>query len=778
MRMETINAKITEASEKRRREIETEKKERIQALNDYLKEYGTIQEQRAAINAEYDQKIADTDDAIQKASLEKQKERLLAELNMTELKDSINWKVVFNDLDKLSTSALDDLKDKLRTALEDNDISAENAKVLSEKILEIENRISDKANIWGSIIPALKERQRLVNEVLSAESEIDRLQKEQGNASQKKEDALKNFTNIIGIDPENFKQMFGEINAESLETINSFYNIDNASQQVKDAFANLHTTTFDLSKAQEELTAAQKNGLYVNDLLKQMTGKGAKDQNLGSAIKSIFSNAVEANGGGFMGVASLVQQNANSMSEFVDKIGLAGTDFGEAVHGFNEGVNGFMGAIQSLASGDIFGAVSNVISGVTGLVKGFSSIFTGSLDNHEEMVERQQEANMQLELINDHVSRISSQLEKSYGINAMNTYEELKNFLVSSQQQYNKGVQAAGDDRYGGNHSEWWHRNKNGGEGSGGFVDRIKKEYGLDFNGTSWQDFFDYLATLQDGKGAEILSKIRDNTNLMDVWDELMRKNSYDEGAIAEWVTKWADSYEDIKEAKEQLAEQITTTTEEDVFGNFLNSLYDLADGSKTVFDDIAKEWQEMVNKMVINNLVGENFRNQLSEWYKKLYEANEKRLKDNDNQSFQQTLNALKEEYNQYAKDAKEHIEQLREMNIIKTTDEAVGQQSASVDVIQRITVDQADELIGRMNAGQMIWQIGNNQRDLIIQNIAAMSEVVSGGGRSLGEMVSLMQTANGHLADIKSYSKKIYDEFGEQIAEVIKQIKESNYA
>jgi hypothetical protein len=99
-------------------------------------------------------------------------------------------------------------------------------------------------------------------------------------------------------------------------------------------------------------------------------------------------------------------------------------------------------------------------------------------------------------------------------------------------------------------------------------------------------------------------------------------------------------------------------------------------------------------------------------------------------------------------------------------------SEQSASVQAMQRITVDQAEELVGRMNAGQILWQQGNDQRALILQNLASMQEVTSSNGGRLSEMVSLMQTANSHLQSIFENNKKIYLEFGDKIDKMTRAI------
>jgi len=774
--IDAINAQyesLKKLAVQRQQNDETQKQ--VQAMQDYLIQYGSMQEKRKAITEKYNKDIANAEAqgyAGEVAKLRKQLEDELASLDMQKIKNSINWEAIFNDLDKLSNAALEDLKTKLKKALNDKDITPENAKVLSEKLLEIDNRLSD--NMWTSMIPALKERQRLLNEIKSSEEDIARAQKNYSNASAKQTMSQFNLQNIAqgALGRTLTKEELGY--GSGTELVGKLKVVGDSAEQLKTAFDNNKIATNDLTKAQEELTAAQQQGKYLNDMLSKLTGKGSKDQNFGSALKSIFTTAAESNGGGFIGYAKLAQDNINSMAEFTDKIGLAGTDFGNAVHGFADGVNGFMSAIQSLASGDVFGAINGIIDGIAGLGKGFASIFVGNLDNHEEMVKIQKEANSQLQLINDRVAKISDKLSSSYGATAISTFEELKQYLQSSQQQYNAGLQAAGNDRYGGANSAWWHRNKNGGEGAGGYVERLKQQYGLNFQGTSWQDFFNYISTLEDGKGAKILHDLRENSSMVDIWNELMRTNSYDEGAIADWIKRWADSYDEVQKSIDTLNERLTTTTKENVFDDYLKSLYNLADGSKDVFKEIADNWQKMVNRMVVNNIVGAKQQKALEDWYEN-YLA---KAYSDDVKIYQKNLKDAKEKYDEILKQGVDEINRLKEMGIINTTSEY--QQTATGNSIQNISYDQADAIEGIMLGHTIILERTLNEtveQTGIMGNIDAGVQQIGAQVVDIREGVQVMietqGSMNSHLAQI-SENTRVLPEVRDEIVRVRKLVEQ----
>ena len=241
---------------------------------------------------------------------------------------------------------------------------------------------------------------------------------------------------------------------------------------------------------------------------------------------------------------------------------------------------------------------------------------------------------------------------------------------------------------------------------------------------------------------------------------------------MREYIDQIIEAGKAAEEAEKSFMQKMTTTTEDNMFESFLNQLNDLANGSKDVFDNIADDWQKMINKMLVNNIIGSEFQERIGQLYKQLSDAMKKRSNGGTNKEYKDAIDGIMTTYDAYVKQAQEEIEELRKIGLIAATGDN-AEQSASVQAMERITMDQADELIGRMNAGQMIWQQGNDQRAIIIAGLTAMQDIVRATGGQFSELVSLQQTANGHLDDIKFYSKKLYDTFVDRMDDIIIQIK-----
>ena len=183
-------------------------------------------------------------------------------------------------------------------------------------------------------------------------------------------------------------------------------------------------------------------------------------------------------------------------------------------------------------------------------------------------------------------------------------------------------------------------------------------------------------------------------------------KGPYGE-SVQEKLNAYIDQAGKLQEITDALYENLTTTTKENVFDDFLGSLYDLADGSEEVMDNIADNWQKMVNRMAVNNLVGAKFQKNLEEWYENLAKLNEARTNGEiTDEEYRKRLDALKAEYDGYVESAKRDIETLRTEGIVKATEENSGvTQSGKAGAFTTMSQDQAGKLEGLFVSGQMHW-------------------------------------------------------------------------
>ena len=433
-------------------------------------------------------------------------------------------------------------------------------------------------------------------------------------------------------------------------------------------------------------------------------------------------------------------------------------------------------SIGKIKSGDKL----NGVLGIASVVFSVGSTIFNAIQQEKE-VERQKAisiVNHTLELTNERLQTLNDTLQKSYGIEALELSAKAQEEVSRRNAQAVEGLkksQMVDSNEWG---LGWqWNvlakivgdlYNLDYGE------DRVE-DFGYGWKGSMWEDILNNTSV---DRLVEVFSDIKRNS--LDIWANLLSIRDSD---VEDFLNTLVASEEEINNISETLKQQLTTTTEQNIFDSFLDSLYNLADGSEDVFDDIAENWQKMVNKMVVNNLVGNSFQEKLNVWYDDLATAVSKRSSakgDKEamkaaNKEFQATLDDLKERYEGYMSAAQEEMEVFKEMGIVQSSTEvsATSQnQSASVQAMERINTDQAEELIGRMNAGQMLWQQGNDQRTLILQGLQTMQDLTSSNGGRLTEMVTLMQTANSHLLSLYENNKKSYVEFGEKLDRIARGI------
>lgn len=116
----------------------------------YNKDVQALESQRTAQNS------AEIDRAI--TQLNKERKEATSAIDLNAFKESINWEQVFGDLDKVSTSTLEDLREKLRKYIltTGDSISIQDLKAVSEAVDGIDEKLKVKSP-FSSLINGFKE---------------------------------------------------------------------------------------------------------------------------------------------------------------------------------------------------------------------------------------------------------------------------------------------------------------------------------------------------------------------------------------------------------------------------------------------------------------------------------------------------------------------------------------------------------------------------------------------------------------------------------------------
>lgn len=180
-----ISLSYSQAENKRDKSISDVNKEELEAMNRYLKEYGTFLQKKEAITKEYNDKIAKATTEGDKKMLQKEMAEAIQNIDLSELKKGMNWEQIFGNLDKVSTDTLKKLKANLKDFISSQkDLSPENLKELVDAIERIDEKVSER-NPFEAMTISLKSLKNATDAQREAQEAYNKALKE-GTDEEKK----------------------------------------------------------------------------------------------------------------------------------------------------------------------------------------------------------------------------------------------------------------------------------------------------------------------------------------------------------------------------------------------------------------------------------------------------------------------------------------------------------------------------------------------------------------------------------------------------------------
>lgn len=730
------------AKEEVKKRLEQQRDE-IQAMSDYLKTYGSFQQQKLAIAKETAQQIAEVDASEvseatkkwQKAKILKEQQEREASLRFEEISRGIDWNALFSGVGNLTKEMMEPMMEQLRAYVETEDYrkaDAETQQKVSDLIQEMRKYVgTDQSATWQKLDEAIKQ-------FTDSVAAYDRAVKAEEAAVKARDEGKKRLASgdITEEEYKALEQKAEELGAATAQARENMEDFGTALNRTSDEVANFTSgLTTALSNAKGWQGVEGFGGLQqsvgqidqlkgtLDSILPQMGEGMAKtigttlSGTMGSALGSIGSGmeSVLSSGMGSVigivaqipklildlvgGIKSFVTGVLDSITELIslrwiddlvvsilDAVGNlidAIFDLPENLFKVLEGivVNGVGGLLDT-----VLGRVGNILSFGALSSKGPSDWFTNS--NEKEVAAAIDRLSKRNELLEQAIEDLTDEMKSARGATAIRISSDAEKLQRETNENY-KGI-AQAQARYHSSHHSfnyYW----------GGYSDeqiaRLSRQMGRQWTGDLWD------------LSPEEMKMLRSN---VDMWKQIedTGKGGYG-GRVAEKLNAYIEQAGKLQEITDALYENLTTTTKGNVFDDFLGSLYDLADGSEEVFDEIAENWQAMVNKMAVNNLVGAKFQKSLETWYESLAKLNQARTNGElTDAEYRKRLEALKAEYEGYVNSAKQDIEQLKDAGIIKETDKSGGTtQSGKAGAFMAMSQDQGTKLEGLFVSGQMHW-------------------------------------------------------------------------
>ena len=238
-----------------------------EAMNRYLKEYGTFQQKKEAITKEYNDKMTKATTEGDKKLLQKEMEEALSSVDMDKLKQEINWELIFGDLNKVSKKSLEQVKQQLK-AFKNSDeyknMAVDQKKVIDEALNNIQSAIIDKGGLLGDLPEQLDALRIAQDELKQAQDEYNKSLKSGTDAE--KEAALKKKNNA-------------EKNVQNAEA-----NVTRSADKTKQNLITLADTITQLGSSSE--ISLSQIGNIASGLVDAFSEAGSK---IGGIIGAVFS---------------------------------------------------------------------------------------------------------------------------------------------------------------------------------------------------------------------------------------------------------------------------------------------------------------------------------------------------------------------------------------------------------------------------------------------------------------------------------------------------------
>ncbi len=772
-------------------------KEGLSAMRDYLKEYGSFYQKKLSIAEEYEGKIAEASTEGEKLSLQKERDKRMGSVEYEAIAADIDWKALFSGVGTLSKEMMQPMMDKLEAYTKTGEYLNADSQTQQDVVALIQELRqylgTDRSVTWETLGQATMDFKAAVeayNQAVTAEkasiSELERAKTDlkAGKITQDTYDSIKADVDSFGKATQdardNMKKLATTLNDTSEQVANFTSGLSVALNnakgwsgvsgfgEVKGVVANIDS----LKGVLDSVLPSMGEGVGKEVGAELSSVLGSSLSLLGSGLESVIGSAMGQMVGFVAQIPQLILNLVSTVKNMVTGVLDALTEL-VSLRWIDDLVVSVCDALVNLTDA-IFDLPENILKVLKGVVVdgvlNFVNTFWGRVGNIlsygelssdgpsvwftnsnakkvADTLERLTEEN---ETLTKAVENLTEELEKHSGAEAI----DISRQAVELQKQVNENAlkKAQTQAGYHSAHHSWdyyWN----------GFSDeqvqRLSKQIGRDWDGDIWSLSPEEAKWLQSN---------------VDMWEKIKDtgKGGYGD-RVAEQLEEYIKQAGNLENITDALYETLTTTTEEDVFDDFLSSLHDLADGSEDVFDDIAGAWQEMVNRMVVNNLVGANFQKKLTAWYEKLAKLNEDKTAGEEDggamsdAEYLRQLDALKKEYEGYVTDAQTEIESLRNAGIIKSTDEYT--QEASTKGFQSMSQDTADELNGRFTALQISGDTIARQAEQIYGQMVALTSIQSSSNSALLEIRNLMVYNNSYLEDVVKYSKKMYTEFGDNI-------------
>lgn len=691
-------------------------------MRDYLKEYGTFQQQKLAIAEEYAEKIRKAQSQGERLTLEKQRDAAVHKVDMEALTQKIDWGAAFGDLTGLLADQMKNLLGELKQYVKTDEFKktgAADQQVVYDAIERIQSmlpggngtldfaRLQTQMHALGDAVTRvqnaelqqeaafarLKAAQTDYNKALESgnQAEIERTKIALQTAQSSSVSADEEYLNATS----EMKALAGEVKSASQDTVDGLNMVSDglhgfASGTLQGSFEGIRNMLTGLSK----LNIGGKVGDAISQMSETLSSAGVIGQII-SAILSILDLLKD-------GIGPII-------SSLIDTI-----------------FNAITGILDNILSGDLFKQIGgSLVKGIGGLLNtvsfgGFNKLFGigGNAREVQAAIDRLTDRNEKLQTS---IEDLTDTIKASKGTKSVAAYRDAYKMQQETNSNYLQMAMAQAG--YHGSHHSW---NYYWGGFSQAQIDKLSGQIGRQWDGNLWS------------LSPEEMKALRSN---VDMWTQIQNtgKGGYG-GRLTEKLDDYIDQAGKLEELTDQLYEGLTGISFDGMYSSFIDNLMNMKYGAKDAAEDIS----EYFMKAMLSNKIGEQYSEKLKGWWEKFGKAME------DNELTEAERNALTEEYMQYVDEALALRDNLAAATGYDKTEAGGTSQSAKAGGFTAMTQDQGTKLEGMFTSGLQHW----SSMDDRLESVAEKMDTAEGHLARIAENTGV---SAGHLGELKEVIKKM---------------------
>lgn len=746
------------ATQEYNKKLDEVNREALTSMRDYLKEYGSLYQQKQAIAEEYEEKIAKAQTEGEKLSLQQQRKKDLQTIEINAIRQNIDWGSVFGDFGAMFKDQLEPTIKKLQE-LSKNTTDVNEQKTIQELISKLQGsatawdsdifkKVSDDINAYQSAMQGYIDAQdkeiEATKAVTKAQEDLAKAKKSGDKTSISKAES-------------NLSIAQGALATASNEVLTFGSSVQKATSDLQTSAQKAASQFQQLEEGLQGLTSGSLKGIG-NSVL-------GLDKLFGGTMQKDVANTLAK---GIQGLLGKDSDAAKTLTKALGDSGLAG-EIISAILGILDILKDGFGTLISNLIDTVLGAVTGILDDVLSgdlIMKplksigkntyhllntlsfgGFNSLFGGNGKKVQSAIDNLTSSNERLQ---KSIDKLKDTMAGTYGKESTNAYKE----AIRQQQTYNSNVMEIAKQQmsYWGSHKSWNHY-------WSGFNDEqmklIREKVKSDFNGD--------LTSLTPEEMKKLLSYQELVNKIRDTGAHYKGRSAYGE-SVLDKLEDYADLAGNLDELTEQWRESITQISFDSMKDNFISNLMDMSKSAQDFSDDFAEMMQKALLSYSMEDLMNGKLKKLYEDWADAIDAAN--------GDSSKIDIDAFNKRYDEIVQEGLKRRDEWAK--VTGYTGSSSSSQTATSGGWASMGQDTADELNGRFTALQIAGEsIAQNMTTTISQMESIVTLGISTNGAVL-EIRNMMIMTNSYLEDIVKYSKLTYNDFGTKLDDMNRRLKD----